>query len=89
MGKLSEFSELNKVNKEKVNEGELRKKYNDYSNMSSEDLNSELLKEVGRQKMAGTFDYGRLERAVESLKDSLSEENYKNIKRLLEGLKWF
>lgn len=90
MGKLSQFDLPRQDEKEKkVSEDELRGKYEQYSSMSNDELNSELLREVGRQKMAGTFNYGALEKAVESLKESLPEENYNNIKRLLEGLKWF
>ena len=55
--------------------------------MSSEQLNHELFKEVTRQKQNGTFDYKKLESMLEGLKGSLSEENYQNMKRILEGLK--
>ena len=89
MGKLSDFNNKSFSNgkNERVTEENLQKKYDYYKNMNSADLNSELLKEVGKQKMAGTFDYQKLESMVESLKGSLPEENYNNIKKILEGLK--
>ena len=56
--------------------------------MSWSHLNKELFKEVAKQKQAGTFDYARLEGMLESLRGSLTEENYQNMKRILESLKW-
>ena len=70
-----------------VTEKEIIDKYNEYKDMSSEQLNHELFKEVTRQKQNGTFDYKKLESMLEGLKGSLSEENYQNMKRILEGLK--
>ena len=95
MGNLSDFKNFTKeqtgsnlnYNKKSVSEEDLRKKYNQYKDMDNSQLSNELIKEVGRQKMAGTFDYDRLESMVEGLRGSLPEENYRNIKRILEGLK--
>ena len=82
MGKLSNF----KTEKENQQE-KLMNKYNEYKNMSESQLSGELLKEVQRQKNNGTFDYEKLEKMVESLKDNLPEENYNNIKRILQSIK--
>ena len=93
MSKLSQFStqnnDKNRVQKTKENatQADIEEKFNTYKDMSKEQLNSELFKEVARQKTQGTFDYDGLERMVESLQGSLSVEQYNNIKRLLENLK--
>ena len=93
MAKLSDFyksqdnSSNEKQSQSKVNESQIKDKFNTYKDMSSEQLNSELFKEVARQKSQGTFDYAGLERMVQSLQGSLSAEQYNNIKRLLESLK--
>ena len=84
MGKLSDYQNKGQ---EGVSEKDIRAKYDEYKNMDQNQLSNELMKEVGRQKMAGTFDFERLESMVEGLKGSLPEENYHNIKRILDGLK--
>ena len=73
--------------KEELSEKDLQDKYNQYKDMSQSELNSELFKEVARQKSQGTFDYQKLASMLESLRGSLSEENYQNIKRIMESLK--
>ncbi len=96
MGRLSDFkthehsqteNEQNRGEKDNITEKDVIEKYNFYKDMSSAELNGELLKEVTKQKQAGTFDYTRLESMIESLRGSLSEENYQNMKRILESLK--
>ena len=62
-------------------------KYNEYKDLSASQLNDELFKEVAKQKQDGSFNYAQLENMVESLKGSLSPENYQNMKRILESLK--
>lgn len=84
MGKLSNFNNDTENQQEK-----LINKYNEYKDMSSSQLSSELFKEVQRQKNEGTFDYNKLENMIESLKENLTEENYNNIKRILESIKWY
>jgi len=92
MSKLSQFSKNQKNQsfsneKKKPSEEELKEKFDTYKDMSKEELNSQLFKEVARQKSQGTFDYNALENMVESLQGSLSAQDYNNIKRLLESLK--
>ncbi len=70
-----------------VSEKEIMDKYNQYKDLSSEQLNQELFKEVARQKANGSFSYDRLEGMLEGLRGSLGEENYQNMKRILESLK--
>lgn len=86
MGKLSDFENKNDK-KQDVSEKDLRQKYDEYKDMNNQELSNELMKEVGRQKLAGTFDYEKLEGIVDGLRESLPEENYRNIKRILEGLR--
>ena len=82
MGKLSDYEK-----KENIGEKEIVDKYNQYKDMNESQLRNELFSEVGRQKNAGTFDYEKLEMMVDGLRGSLPEENYRNIKNILEGLK--
>ena len=94
MGRLSDFKPNEnsqkddvKSKKESITEKDVMDKYNQYKDMSSSQLNNELFKEVAKQKQAGTFDYARLEGMLESLRGSLTEENYQNMKRILETLR--
>lgn len=85
MPKLSEF---NFEKKEKtVNEEDVRGQFEKYKDMSKQELNYQLLSEVARQKSQGTFDYDKLSQMVEGLKGSLPEQDYNNIKRILESLR--
>lgn len=74
-------------NKKNISEKDIMDKYNEYKDLSASQLNDELFKEVAKQKQDGSFNYAQLENMVESLKGSLSPENYQNMKRILESLK--
>ena len=88
MSKLSDFKNSNKEKlKSNVSQAEIQDKFNQYKDMSKEQLNNQLLSEVAKQKMQGTFDYENLERMVNSLQGSLSNQEFENIKRLLGSLK--
>lgn len=88
MGRLSEFEFKNQNRKEeRVNEKDLRNRFDTYKDMSKEELNSQLFSEVARQKASGSFDYEKLSTMVESLRGAISEQDYNNIKRILESLK--
>lgn len=90
MSKLSDFKSYTQNNdnkKKSFSEDDLKQKYDTYKDMSKEELNSQLLKEVARQKSQGTFDYNTLSSMVEGLKGSLPENDFNNIKRILESLK--
>ena len=86
--RLSDFNN-NKTEKveENVTEKDIMDKYNQYKDLSSDQLSQELFKEVSRQKANGIFDYQRLESMLDSIKGSLSDENYQNMKRILETLR--
>ncbi len=81
MGRLSDFSN------DKVSEADIKDKYNTYKDMSKPQLEQTLFEEVAKQKRNGTFDYETLSKMVESLRGSLPENDYNNIKRILENLK--
>lgn len=65
----------------------LQNKFNEFSQMSQDDLTQELFKEVAKQKNNGTFDYQKLEQTLNILRPTLGEENYQNMKRMLENLR--
>lgn len=81
-------SKTQNENKKNISEKDIMDKYNEYKDLSASQLNDELFKEVAKQKQDGSFNYAQLENMVESLKGSLSPENYQNMKRILESLKW-
>ena len=88
---MAKFSQFNQSRSEKeakgVSEDDVRKTFNAYKDMSQDQLNQTLLQEVARQKQSGTFDYKGLESMVNSLRGMLPEQDYQNIKRLLESIK--
>ena len=89
MAKLSEFNKdrEQKDERESINEKDIKDKFDQYKDMSQGQLNQELFKEVARQKSNGTFDYSQLAMMLENIRSSLSEEQYQNMKRILETLK--
>lgn len=91
MPKLSDFNfnntEKNHTSDNSNFEQDIYQKYNQYKDLSESELNRELLNEVARQKSNGSFDYNRLAGMLESIRGALGEENYRNMKRILESLK--
>lgn len=83
--KLSEFEFKNE--NQKVTEEDLKNKFDQYKDMSKDELNSQLFSEVARQKAQGSFDYQKLASMVENLRGALPENDFNNIKRILESLK--
>ena len=90
MAKLSDFNkQLNTKTQtsNNVEENYIVKEYNKIKDLSQQEINAKLFDEVAKQKRDGTFDYQKLEQMVENLKGGLSEQDYKNVKRMLELLK--
>ena len=91
MPKLSDFNfnntEKNHTSDNSNFEQDIYQKYNQYKDLSESELNRELLNEVARQKSNGSFDYNRLASMLESIRGTLGEDNYQNMKRILESLK--
>lgn len=88
MGRLSQFQPAPEGQRNnQTQEQQLREKYETYKNMNQSQLQSSLFQEVARQKASGTFDFNALSNMVESMRGSLSENEYNNIKRILESLR--
>ncbi len=87
MAKLSQFKNQENKTQKMASQQDFQEKYNQYKDMSQQELNSTLFAEVARQKQNGTFDYNALANMVETLKFSLPPQDYNNLKRLLESLK--
>lgn len=89
MGKLSQYqsSQAEHAQKASLSESDVMSKYNQYKDMPADKLSQELYREVGRQKQNGTFDFAQLSNMVDSLKGSLPEEQFQNMKRLLDSIK--
>lgn len=82
MGKLSQFQ----GSEEKINE-DVMSKFNEFKDMNQSQLSQKLFEEVARQKSNGTFDFHALENMLEAIKGNLSENDYQNVKRMLELLR--
>ena len=90
MAKLSDFNkqlDTKTQTSNNVEENDIVKEYNKIKDLSQQEINAKLFDEVAKQKRDGTFDYQKLEQMVENLKGGLSEQDYKNVKRMLERLK--
>ncbi len=90
MAKLSDFNkqlDTKTQTSNNVEENDIVKEYNKIKDLSQQEINAKLFDEVAKQKRDGTFDYQKLEQMVENLKGGLSEQDYKNVKRMLELLK--
>ena len=92
MAKLSQFnfeSNQNEKNQKEENniEKDVMNKFNEFKDMSQDQLSQTLFEEVARQKREGSFNYEALENMVESIRGSLSVNDYQNLKRMLLLLK--
>ena len=90
MAKLSDFNkqlDTKTQTSNNVEENYIVKEYNKIKDLSQQEINAKLFDEVAKQKRDGTFDYQKIEQMVENLKGGLSEQDYKNVKRMLELLK--
>lgn len=62
-------------------------KYNELKDLSHDDLSKKLIDEVARQKQNGTFNYNQILQTMEGLRGFMPQENYENMKRILDTLK--
>lgn len=83
MAKLSNFQGENKFEAKE----DVMSKFNEYKDLPQDQINQKLFEEVARQKRDGTFDYRALENMLEAIKGNLSENDYQNVKRMLELLR--
>lgn len=87
--KLSEFKN-EKQNSQKTSaksDADLMDKYNELKDLSHDDLSKKLIDEVARQKQNGTFNYNQILQTMEGLRGFMPQENYENMKRILDTLK--
>lgn len=84
MGKLSQFQ--GEKSEEKINE-DVMDKFNQFKDLSKDQLSQKLFEEVSKQKREGTFDFHALENMLEAIRGNLSENDYQNVKRMLELLR--
>lgn len=61
--------------------------YDSHKNLSQNELQEELIKEVAKQKMAGTFDFEKLSNTFNMMAPYMSEEQKNHINSILQGLK--
>lgn len=93
--KLSQFSEEMKDKRGQFQQSEqsggqeedIRKKYEELKDLSSDDLSKRLFEEVANAKRLGTFDYATLAHSIDNMRAFLPNETYENMKRLLETLR--
>ena len=89
MKSLSNFAneEIHKKeNNTKISEEDVANLYNQYKNMSQDDLLKKLFTEVDKQKKDGTFNLKSLENAVDNISAFLTDEQIKNIKSILKQM---
>ena len=82
---------LQKNNQNKQNfdvDQDLKNKMNAYQNMTDMQLQSELFKEVNRQKQNGTFSLQRIEEVKNKLLPMLTEEQRQKLESLIKMLGW-
>ncbi len=84
--KLSDFKD-SKPKNEQVSESNLQQIYDKYKNSSQSELFSALMQEVASQKANGTFDFENLQKMVNSLEGAVPQENFEQMKRILNRLK--
>lgn len=70
-----------------VNEDEMKKKIDDYSKFSENDLMKELYKEVSKQKSTGEFDVSQLSKQLENVRPMLNQKQNENLEKILKNLK--
>lgn len=61
--------------------------FDSHKNLSQSQLQEEILREVSKQKTAGTFDFEKLSRTFEMMSPFLSEDQKNQINSMLQGLK--
>lgn len=84
--KLSDFKD-SKPKNEQVSESNLQQIYDKYKNSSQSELFSALMQEVASQKANGTFNFENLQKMVNSLEGAVPQENFEQMKRILNRLK--
>lgn len=68
-------------------EKDLKEKLNEYSQKSPNDLMSELLSNVQKQKANGSFNYEQLASMVNSISSHLTPDQKNNLEQILQRIK--
>lgn len=92
--KLSEFSKKTNLAQEEQqkknfsgNQKTINEAYNELKDCSSNELMQKLAKEIQTQKRNGSFNYEAIISSIEKMKPYLPEQTYKNMIRIIDGLK--
>ena len=89
-GCLSEFKSQGKQDNNMFQndfDSNVMNEYNNIKNLSQEEASKKLYEEVFKQKQNGSFDFNQLVKQVDGLKGYLPEQDFQNIKRILDTLK--
>ena len=70
-----------------INQNDLRKSYDELSQLDNDSLSRRLASEVAKRKQEDSFDANMLLSSVESVRAFLPPETYQNLKNLIENLK--
>lgn len=73
--------------KKEINEKALKQKFDQYSKLSQGELLDELFSQVEKQKQSGEFNFEKIANQIEGIKPMLSNEQIKNINKLLNQIK--
>ena len=65
----------------------VEKLYDEYKDKSEDELMSELINNVAKQKQDGTFDYNNIQNMLEKLSPFLTPEQNLKVKELLKKIK--
>lgn len=81
--KLSQIAqETEKKGDDKINEA-----YQNYKDMSQDELMKTLTKEINKQKSNGSFDYNELKNTIDKISIYLPKQTYQNILNIIENFK--
>ena len=61
--------------------------YEEYKDMSQDELMTKLTKEINKQKSKGNFDYEALKNTIEKISIYLPKQTYQNILKIIENFK--
>lgn len=61
--------------------------YEEYKDMSQDELMTKLTKEINKQKSKGNFDYDALKSTIEKISIYLPKQTYDNILKIIENFK--
>ena len=69
------------------NSESIKATYENYKDMSQDELMKKLTKEINKQKNNGSFDYEALKKTIEKISIYLPKQTYQNILNIIENFK--